>query len=98
MTREYIWVIPGDPSRVGAAERHPDHPGGEIWVAGDAADLNAEPVPVKVAMTPFVNRRLGRQEIKQVPAPRVRRGRGKAKVTKSAKEIESPAVSAGKEV
>ena len=67
---EMIYVIPGEPGRVGIAEKHPAHPGGEVYVAGNAADLDAKPVPVLVAMTPQVNMRLGRGFLKRVPAPK----------------------------
>lgn len=41
-----IWVKAGDPTRVGVTERHPAHPDGEVWVAGEK--------PGQVAETPLV--------------------------------------------
>jgi hypothetical protein len=52
--------------RVAAWEKHPAHPGGEIYVAG--------PVPVMVAMTTFVHKRIAEGYIEVVekgqPAPK----------------------------
>lgn len=69
-----IYVVPVEHGRVGLAERHPAHPGGEAWVAWDALS-DEPPEPVLVAQTAFVNLKLGRQAIKQVQTPASAKGR-----------------------
>lgn len=64
---EYIWVVSTDET-VGLWETSPDHPGGEVFVAGDEGS-GEEPEPVKVAMTSGVRGALSTQRIRQVPAP-----------------------------
>lgn len=66
---ELIWVMPGEKGRVGLSEKHPDHPGGYAWVAGDATRPDDPLAPVQVALTPAVALRLSQGLLKQVPAP-----------------------------
>ena len=77
---ELIWVVPNEPGKVGAWEVHPDHPGGEAWVAWDSAS-EGEPGPVCVALTPYISLRLGRQFIRQVSAPKRRTTRRKTEAS-----------------
>jgi pyruvate/2-oxoglutarate dehydrogenase complex dihydrolipoamide acyltransferase (E2) component len=53
-----IRVRAADPGRVAAWERHPEHPGGECFVAGDRTHVVAE--------TPFILGRLRRGFLKRV--------------------------------
>jgi hypothetical protein len=65
-----IWVQPGrDDGRVALYEAHRDHPNGEAWVAGSPGDLG---VPVQVALTPAVERKLASGGLVEVekPAPK----------------------------
>lgn len=56
-----IWVQPGkDDGRVALFEQHPDHPDGEVFVAGPS---------VQVALTAMVQRKLASGELKEVSAP-----------------------------
>jgi hypothetical protein len=64
---ELIWVQPGrDDGRVALYEAHRDHPNGEAWVAGSPGDLG---VPVQVALTPAVERKLASGDLVEVDAP-----------------------------
>lgn len=57
-----IWVQPGkSDGRVALFESHPDHPGGEAFVAGP---------PVQVALTAMVDRKLAFGELIEVDAPK----------------------------
>lgn len=57
-----IWVQPGkDDGRVALFENHPDHPGGEAFVAGP---------PVEVALTTLVEKKLASGVLVQVSAPK----------------------------
>lgn len=78
---ELIWVVPADPVRVALAEEHEDHPGGLAWVAGCEVNPEKAKVPVQIARTEHVERKLARGDIKLVPDPKPkRRRRAKAKV------------------
>jgi len=60
MAVTYVWVLPADGKRVALTERHPDHPDGEAWVAGDELDPEKAKIPVKVALTDAVRAALNR--------------------------------------
>lgn len=56
-------------------ERHPEHPGGEVWVAGNDGGPSK---PVEVARTMAVERALkeGRLVVESPPAPLIKGGVG----------------------
>ena len=56
-------------------ERHPDHPGGEVWIAGDGLQASET---MTVARTPAVERAIRAGRLKEVPKPRARKPAAKA--------------------
>ena len=60
---ELLWVQPGrNDGRVALAEEHTDHPDGAAWVASTG-------VPVQVALTLLVERKLANGDLVAVDAP-----------------------------
>lgn len=53
-----IWVKSTQSPRVGVAEQHPDHPGGEVFIADDQ--------PAQVAKTDLVTQKLRSGELVEI--------------------------------
>ena len=66
-TRDFVDVYSPD-GRV-FTERHPDHPGGEVWIAGDGLQASET---VTVARTLAVERAIRAGRLKEVPKARAR--------------------------
>lgn len=69
---DLIWVRANEEGRVGVYEEHPAHPGGQAFVTWDAVLPKGElPPPKEVALTPYVNEKLGKRCIVQTDSPAV---------------------------
>jgi hypothetical protein len=61
-----IWIRAGqvlDRRQVILWERHPEHPGGEVWITGESSE------PMQAALTPAVAERLRDGRLIEVPDP-----------------------------
>lgn len=88
---DLIWVLPGEANatRVALFERHPDHPGGEIFVAGSEQNPDAVK-PVQVARTSGVEQALQRGSLQLVDPPKPARKKRSTAKKKEPEATESP--------
>lgn len=73
-----VTVIGTQDNMVALWERHPDHPGGEVFITGMKA--------VKVALTPAVQTRLKDGRLVRAPTPKRRRSTTKKRPAQTAKK------------
>lgn len=91
MSDEFIWVVPGNPKKVGIIETHPKHPGGIARVVGDAMDPESVK-PVEVYPTTRIHHALGRGYIEQVAEPKAEKKATPKRARRVKKDAQTPEV------